>query len=82
MRIAVIGSGNIGGTLSGRLVAGGQEVTVGVRAGGARDGLDERIAVASIPEALSGAEAVIVAIPGGRCPRSRASTARRLRASS
>jgi predicted dinucleotide-binding enzyme len=68
MRIAVIGSGNIGGTLSGRLAAAGQEVTVGVREGGARGGLDERVAVASIPDAVSGAEAVIVAIPGGQVP--------------
>jgi 8-hydroxy-5-deazaflavin:NADPH oxidoreductase len=68
MRIAVIGSGNIGGTLSGRLAAAGQEVTVGVREGGARDGLDERVSVASIGEAVAAADAVIVAIPGGQVP--------------
>lgn len=68
MRIAVIGSGNIGGTLAGRLAAAGQDVTVGVREGGARGGLDARVSVASIPEAVSGAEAVIVAIPGGQVP--------------
>jgi 8-hydroxy-5-deazaflavin:NADPH oxidoreductase len=68
MRIAVIGSGNIGGALSGRLAAAGQEVTVGVRDGGARDGLDERVAVASVTDAVAGAEAVIVAIPGGQVP--------------
>lgn len=68
MRIAVIGSGNIGGALSGRLAAAGHQVTVGVRDGGARDGLDERVAIAAVADALAGAEAVIVAIPGGQVP--------------
>jgi 8-hydroxy-5-deazaflavin:NADPH oxidoreductase len=64
--IAVIGSGNIGGALSERLAAAGREVTVGVRAGGARDGLDERVSVASIADAVGGAGTVVVAIPGGQ----------------
>lgn len=68
MRIAVIGSGNIGGTLSGRLAAAGHEVTVGVRDGGAREGLDQRVSVASVADAVAGAETVIVAIPGGQVP--------------
>jgi predicted dinucleotide-binding enzyme len=68
MTIAVIGSGNIGGALSGRLAAAGQEVTVGVRDGGARDGLDEGVSVASIGDAVAAAETVIVAIPGGAVP--------------
>jgi predicted dinucleotide-binding enzyme len=68
MRIAVIGSGNIGGTLAGRLAEAGQEVTVGVREGGARDGLDEHVSVAPVGDAIAGADAVIVAIPGGGVP--------------
>jgi 8-hydroxy-5-deazaflavin:NADPH oxidoreductase len=68
MRIAVIGSGNIGAALSGRLAAAGHTVTVGVRDGGAREGLDAGVAVAPVAEALAAAEAVIVAIPGGQVP--------------
>lgn len=66
MKIAVIGSGNIGGALSARLAAAGEDVTVGVREGGARDGLHEGVAVTSVAEAVAGADAVIVAIPGGQ----------------
>lgn len=68
MRIAVIGSGNIGGALSGRLAAAGHDVTVGVRDGGAREGLDERVSVEPIAAAVGAAAAVIVAIPGGQVP--------------
>jgi 8-hydroxy-5-deazaflavin:NADPH oxidoreductase len=66
MSIAVIGSGNIGGTLAGRLAAAGEQVAVGVRDGGARERLPEGVAVASVADALAGAGTVIVAIPGGQ----------------
>jgi predicted dinucleotide-binding enzyme len=49
MRIAVIGAGAIGRTLSGRLAGSGHDVTVGVRSPGsaARDELDARVGVAA-----------------------------------
>jgi 8-hydroxy-5-deazaflavin:NADPH oxidoreductase len=70
MKIAVIGAGNIGGTLSGRLAASGVEVTVGVRSpgGASRERLNGGVMVAAIPDALRGADAVIVAIPGPQVP--------------
>lgn len=58
MRIAVIGAGNIGGTLGGKWESTGHEVLYGLRdpskKGGAR----------SIADALKGADAVLLAIPG------------------
>jgi predicted dinucleotide-binding enzyme len=70
MRIAVIGAGAIGRTLSGRLAGSGHDVTVGVRSPGsaARDELDARVGVASVEEAIAAADAVIVAIPGAQIP--------------
>jgi 8-hydroxy-5-deazaflavin:NADPH oxidoreductase len=70
MRIAVIGAGAIGRTLSGRLAESGHDVTVGVRSPGsaARDELDARVGIAAVEEAIAAAEAVIVAIPGAGVP--------------
>jgi 8-hydroxy-5-deazaflavin:NADPH oxidoreductase len=70
MRVAVIGAGAIGRTLSGRLALNGQEVTVGVRSPQAapRDDIDARVRIAGIPEAIADADAVIVAIPGAQIP--------------
>ncbi len=70
MRIAVIGAGAIGRTLSGRLAESGHEVTVGVRSPGsaARGELDARVGIAAVEEAIAAAEAVIVAIPGAQIP--------------
>jgi hypothetical protein len=70
MRIAVIGAGAIGRTLSARLAESGHDVTVGVRSPGsaARDELDARVGIAAVEEAIAAAEAVIVAIPGARIP--------------
>ena len=52
MRIAVIGKGNIGGTLGTAFERDGHEVAYGSRSGG-------------IAEALSGAAAVVLALPAG-----------------
>lgn len=69
MQIAVIGAGSIGATLSHKLVQAGEQVSVGVRSPDRpRDGLDPGARVATVEEALAGAEAVIVAIPGGQVP--------------
>jgi predicted dinucleotide-binding enzyme len=59
MRIAVIGTGNIGGTVGGALARAGHDVAYGSRN---PDGSDP--AVVGIAEALDGAEAVLLALPG------------------
>jgi 8-hydroxy-5-deazaflavin:NADPH oxidoreductase len=62
MRIAVIGTGNIGGTLGGKWRAAGHDVTFGARlAGTAGPG---GAPVAAIPDALQDAEVVLLAVPG------------------
>ena len=62
MNVAIIGAGNIGGTLATALARAGHEVTVGVRdpAGRSVDGC----AVTDLAGALDGAEAVVLAQPG------------------
>jgi hypothetical protein len=62
MRIAIIGTGHIGGTLGGRFQAAGHDVIYGSRnpdgpgPGGAPQ--------APVSEAISGAEVVVLAVPG------------------
>lgn len=56
MKIAVIGRGNVGGTLGTRWSAAGHEVTYGVRQPSAPD-------TAPVPEAVAGAEVVVLAVP-------------------
>jgi hypothetical protein len=70
MQIAVIGAGAIGRTLSQRLAGSGQTVTVGVRSpqSAPRAEIDPRAQIATVEEAITAAEAVIVAIPGGQIP--------------
>jgi predicted dinucleotide-binding enzyme len=63
MRIAIVGAGNIGGTLAAALGRAGHDVTVGVRAPEGRQ--MEGAAVATVADALSGADPVILALPGG-----------------
>ncbi len=62
MRIAVIGTGHIGGTLGRRFAAAGQDVVYGVRqeTGDGPGGLPAR----PVADALAGADAVVLAIPG------------------
>ncbi|HXW43512.1 MAG TPA: NAD(P)-binding domain-containing protein [Streptosporangiaceae bacterium] len=62
MRIAVIGTGNIGGTLGKKWRAAGHDVVYGARtpAGSGPGGAP----VLPVAEALSGAEVVLLAVPG------------------
>jgi 8-hydroxy-5-deazaflavin:NADPH oxidoreductase len=62
MRIAVIGTGNIGGTLGERWRAAGHDVTYGSRSAG-KPGPGGS-AVVSVADALAGAEVVLLAVPG------------------
>jgi predicted dinucleotide-binding enzyme len=57
MKIAVIGAGAIGRTLGGKWEAAGHEVVYGVRAPGAPG-------TASVAEAATGAEVVLLSLPG------------------
>jgi 8-hydroxy-5-deazaflavin:NADPH oxidoreductase len=66
MKITVIGTGNIGGTLGQRWQAAGHEVVYGTRTGpGTGPGGAPAMAVA---EALAGAEVVLLAVPGRAVP--------------
>ncbi len=58
MKIAVIGAGNIGGTVGQRWERAGHQVAYGLRDPSKRAG------ARSIAEALAGAEAVLLAVPG------------------
>jgi len=63
MRIAVIGTGNIGGTLGSRWRAAGQDVVYGSRSGpGEGPG---GAPLQPVGEAIAGADVVVLAIPGG-----------------
>jgi 8-hydroxy-5-deazaflavin:NADPH oxidoreductase len=66
MRIAVIGTGNIGGTLGSKWRAGGQDVVYGSRhpSGTGPGGAP----VLGVAEAVNGADAVLLAVPGGAVP--------------
>lgn len=59
MRIAVIGAGNVGGTIGAKWETAGHEVAYGLR-----DAAKKSRAV-SLTQALEGADAVLLAIPGG-----------------
>jgi predicted dinucleotide-binding enzyme len=63
MRIAVIGTGHIGGTLGQRWRAAGHEVTYGSRAGSGTGPGGARMMPAG--DAIMGAEVVLFAVPGG-----------------
>lgn len=67
MRLAVIGTGNIGSTIGRRWLEHGHTVTYGVRDESAASSrpLPDRADVASIPAAVRNAEATLIAIPGG-----------------
>jgi 8-hydroxy-5-deazaflavin:NADPH oxidoreductase len=63
MKIAVIGTGNIGGTLGRRWLAAGHELAYGSRAAsGEGPGGAPQMPVG---DALAGAEVVVLAVPGG-----------------
>ena len=68
MQVAIIGAGNIGGALARRLAEGGHSVTLGVRDPSAPS-VTELTATGSIAattpaEAVAGAEAIVLAVPG------------------
>jgi 8-hydroxy-5-deazaflavin:NADPH oxidoreductase len=74
MKIAVIGTGNVGGALATKWRAAGHEVTYGSRqadgAGRARPGGEPQTGpggapLRSIGDAVTGAEVVVLAVPGG-----------------
>ena len=66
MKIAVIGKGNIGGTLGGKWAAAGHEVTYGVRdgAGPGPGGAPVR----AVGDAIREADVVVLAVPGQAVP--------------
>jgi 8-hydroxy-5-deazaflavin:NADPH oxidoreductase len=70
--VAIIGAGNIGGTLARRLRLAGRDVTIGVQnvTKAATRELAEEIGadLATAAEAVAEAEIVILAIPGGSVP--------------
>ena len=63
MKIAVIGAGKIGGTIGGKWESAGHEVTYGLRDASKKPGAKP------IDQALKGAEAVLLAVPGGALTR-------------
>jgi len=65
MRIAVIGTGNIGGTLGSRWRAAGHDVVYGSRADSGAGAGPGGAPVVSIADALADAEVVLLAVPGG-----------------
>ena len=71
LRIAVLGAGNIGGTLGKKWVAAGHTVAFGVanpngdKAQAMRDELGDKVSIGSAAEALAAADVVLMAVPGG-----------------
>ena len=67
MKIAIIGAGNIGGTLGRKWALAGHEVRFGVRnpADSKFDSLRTVGKVASVVEALDGTDVVLLSMPGG-----------------
>ena len=63
MKIAVVGAGHIGGTIGAKWEAAGHDVVYGLRDPGKKPGAK------TIGEALKGADAVLLAIPGGAVTR-------------
>jgi predicted dinucleotide-binding enzyme len=63
MKIAVIGTGKIGGTLGGRWRAAGHEVVYGSRAGSGEGPGGARLM--AVGDALAGADVVVLAVPAG-----------------
>lgn len=65
LSIAIIGAGNIGGTLGRAWLAAGHRVTYGLRPESERGGLPEGAARSGLADAVSGADVVVFAVPGG-----------------
>ena len=71
LRIAVLGAGNIGGTLGKKWAAAGHSLAFGVanpngeRAQAARTELGNTVSIGSVADALASADIVVMAVPGG-----------------
>jgi 8-hydroxy-5-deazaflavin:NADPH oxidoreductase len=65
MKVAVIGTGNIGGTLGSKWRAAGHEVTYGSRRGGDGQEGPGGAPLRTIGAAVDGADVVVLAVPGG-----------------
>ena len=65
MKVAVIGTGHIGGTLGSKWRAAGHEVTYGSRRGGDGQEGPGGAPLQAIGPAIDGAEVVVLAVPGG-----------------
>src|SRR5579871_2383849 len=70
LRVAVLGAGNIGGTIGKKWLAAGHQVTFAVsnlsgeKAQALRAELGEKAAIGTIAEALAAADVVLLAVPG------------------
>jgi predicted dinucleotide-binding enzyme len=70
LRIAVLGAGNIGGTLGRKWVAAGHKVSFGVnnpdstRAQALRAELGDRVTIGPVADALADSDVVVMALPG------------------
>ena len=64
MKIAMIGTGNVGGNLGQRLLSNGYDVVFGVR-NLEETGLDEDAQVALVADAVAQSSVVFLAVPGG-----------------
>jgi hypothetical protein len=67
LKVAVIGTGNIGGTLGRAISRGGHDVTIGTRrpAEAAQAAGDTQATVSDIPSALGSADIIVLALPAG-----------------
>lgn len=77
MKIAIIGTGFIGGTLGRALANAGQEVTFGSRHADDQVSSGTTARVASVGDALAGSDVIVLALPGAAAPTSLPSTAMR-----
>ncbi len=70
LRIAILGAGNIGGTLGRKWVAAGHRVAFGVtnpdgeRAQALRTELGTKVTIGPVADALTGSDVVVMALPG------------------
>lgn len=71
LRVAVLGAGNIGGTLGKKWAAAGHQVAFGVndpagaRSQALRSELGEQVQIGSAADALAAGDVVVMAVPGG-----------------
>ena len=68
MKIAIIGSGNVGGALGNAWVRAGHQVTFGMRGGAKEKSPVPGASIDSVVNAISNAEVVVLAVPWGAAP--------------